>query len=152
MERVERRCPMRWNRVAAVVLLLSLVGMGSLAPAASKKSLEKRYVELLEQTDALWAEYKKADKLYHEKSEVSRAAHLRKLADLHDRLSALHQKWSEFQVSEEMFSTDMKVGLVLELQQAAITAEIVGLADEDQEFLNLSDNLDQKYEKVVDSM
>jgi len=146
---------MRWSRVVAAILVVGLVQMGSFAPKAAggkKKSLEKQYVELLAQADDLWAKYKKADKLYHEKGETSLATHFKKLADIHDRLSALHEQWRQFQVAEEMFSTDMKVGLALELQLAAITAEIVGLADQEQEFLDLSENLDGKYAKVVDSM
>jgi hypothetical protein len=141
--------------IGAAVLLVIFAGMLGGVPGTAqtkKATLSQQYTKLLNEADALWADYKKADTSYHEKGKTSLNAHVKKLADIQDRLTALHTKWSQFEVSDEMFVTDMKVGLALELQMGAISSEIIGLEDEDQTFLDMSENLDKKYAKVVDSM
>ena len=137
------------------VLVVALTGLTGGCPGTAQAKgapLSQKYTKLLGEADALWAEYKKADKDYHQKGKTDQTEHLQKLAGIQDRLTAVHTRWTQLEVPEEMFATDMKVGLALELQMSAISAEIVGLADEDQAFLDMSENLDKKYAKVVDSM
>ncbi len=128
--------------------ILSSTGQDPLQ-AKSQKKLLKQYQQLLEEADALWADYKKADKNYHEKGKTGLDKHVAKLADIQDRLSQLHTKWMNMEAPEAVGTDDFKVGLALELQMAAIGAELVGLLDDDQEYMDLSMDLDKKYEGVV---
>lgn len=51
-----------------------------------------------------------------------------------------------------MIVLDLKVGLALNLQMSAIGAELVGLADDDQDYLDFSAQLDEEYDAVVDDL
>jgi len=131
-----------------VFFIFSSTGQKS-AVAESQKKLLKKYKALLEEADSLWVEYKNADKKYHEKGKVGLDKHIVKLADIQDRLNAVHTKWMNMETPDAVGTDDFKVGLALELQMAAIGAELVGLLDDDQDYMNISIDLDKKYEQVV---
>jgi hypothetical protein len=129
--------------------LLLIAFSAPLAAASKQAKLNKKYQALVDEADALWAEYKKADKNFFEKGKSDFDKHLAKLADLQDRLAALHTKWMGMETPDAVGTSDFKVGLALELQIAAIGAEIVGLLEDDQDYMNLSTELDKQYEAVV---
>lgn len=145
-----------FKKVLIFLFLVFFIFSSSSQPpvkAESQKKLLKKYQALLEEADALWAEYKKADKNYHEKGKTGLDKHIIKLADIQDRLIALHTKWVNMETPDAVdYGSDFKVGLALELQMAAIGAELVGLVDEDQDYMNLSVELDKKYDQVVNDL
>lgn len=139
--------------IAAVALAFLAVAPAPPLQAASKEAkLGKKYQAILNEADTLWAEYKKADKHFFEKQKTDFDQHVGKLAEIQDRLAALHTKWMNTETPDSVGTADFKVGLALELQMSAIGAEIVGLLDEDQAYMNLSTELDKKYEEVVDDL
>ena len=139
--------------VATVALaFLAAVPAAPLQAASKKAKLGKKYQAILDEADTLWAEYKKADKRFFEKEKTDFDQHIGKLADIQDRLAALHTKWMNTEAPDSIGTADFKVGLALELQMSAIGAEIVGLLDEDQAYMDLSTELDKQYEKVVDDL
>lgn len=141
------------GRTFILTLVAAAVLMAAAPLSAGRQAkLEKKFVAIAEEADALWAEYKKADKNFFEKGKSDFDKHIAKLAEVQDRLAALHTKWMNTETPDSVGTADFKLGLALELQMAAIGAEIVGLLEEDQDYMNLSLELDKQYEAVVDDL
>ena len=138
--------------VAAAVLVVAVTALATGAVYAYKGSAEREYFSLLDRADTLWQRYKSADRAFFDRGRTDTGEHIQALAAIHDELGQVHDAWLEFEVPDEMVVADLKVGLALELQMAAIAAEVVGLFQEDQSFLDLSADLDTAYENVVDDI
>lgn len=135
-----------------VLLFLSIFAIAGSPVVAGPKKVAKQYQALCGEADALWAEYKKADKNFFEKGKTGIDDHIKTLARLQDKLAALHTKWLNTEAPDAVGTSDFKIGLALELQMAAIGAEIVGLLEDDQDYMNLSMELDKQYEAVVQDL
>ncbi|HPR63189.1 MAG TPA: hypothetical protein PK014_03115 [Thermoanaerobaculia bacterium] len=143
----------RLMAIAVGFLLLTFIsGSLTLYAGGRRDRMPRDYKALLEKADSLWAEYLKADKKFHEKGRTDIGSHIVTLAQIHDQLSDLLKKWQQYEMPDGLVSMDLKVGLALELQMSAINAEIIGLLDQNQEMLELSEDLDQDYSFVVDSI
>ena len=128
-------------------LLFGAVGLGG----AWRKDagMPPQYVSLLESADRLWTEYKRADSAYFDQGRTDAHAHALRLAGIQDRLADVHGRWMQTDAPPGLEAVDMKVGLALELQMAAIGAELVALLGDDPSYLDLSAELDGEYEMVV---
>lgn len=118
----------------------------------SRTTESEYYEKLVERADALWERYigKKAE--LNQPAIEDSAAFAAALAQLHVEVAALHREWMEVRATESMIGLDLKVGLALELQLAAVHAVLVALMDDDPVYMGLSNTLDDKYTKVVDSI
>jgi hypothetical protein len=134
-----------------MVVVAALGGVAGTV-CALKEDGSERYLGLLQRADQLWQDYKAADREFFEHDRPDAVAHVTELARVQDRLAALHEEWMAIEVPDELAVTDLKVGLALELQMAAIGAEIVGVLDDDQDYLDLSASLDEGYAGVVDDL
>ncbi len=147
------RAAARRASVVAAVVVVVLVGTVGVAAAWEKGNpLPRQYAAILESADTLWTEYKQADAKYFEQDKTDTASHAKKLAALQDKLAAVHATWMQTAAPAGLEVVDMKVGLALELQMAAIGAELVGLLGEDESYLELSSELDSEYETVVNDL
>ena len=140
----------RWTMVILVVAVSMAAAAGS--GVAPKSTTADRYLRLLERADQLWRDYKTADRSFFERGRADAVEHVTELARIQDGLAQLHSQWLGIEVPEDLVVTDLKVGLALELQMAAIGAEIVGVLDDDRDYLELSATLDEGYEGVVDDL
>ncbi len=114
--------------------------------------LPRQYERLLESADRLWSEYKSADAAYFDHGRTDTRTHALRLADIQDRLANVHGEWMGTDAPPGLEAVDMKVGLALELQMAAIGAELVALFSDDQSYMELSAELDSEYEVVVNDL
>jgi len=142
----------------AVAWALTVVMVGALCLAAGsaqakRRRYQGRYMSLLDRADRLWEQYKSADEAYFEDGRTNVRRHAERLAEIQGGLSGLYGEWLQTEApNDEMVVVDFKVGLALNLQMAAIGAELVGLADDDQGYLDFSAELDGQYESVVDDI
>jgi hypothetical protein len=146
---------MNRTKLTAFALALVLIsgGVGVQVGAAQRKaSLKKQYLEILNEADGLWSQYQKEVKAFHEKGKVSTAEHVKRIWDLQLRLSRTYNKWVEFPAPESIAADDVKVGLAMQLQMAAMSAELTAMISEDDGFLDLADVLDKDYKKVLNTM
>ena len=117
------------------------------------RSTESEYYEkLVEKADALWERYERTKAELDQPAIADSAAFAAALAQLHVEVASLHREWMEFRATEGMITLDLKVGLALELHLAAIHAVLVALMDGDPAYMGISNYLDEKYTKVVDSI
>lgn len=134
--------------VVAFVLVMLISGfVGARVSEAQRKStLRKKYQAVVDQSDQLWNEYQKAVKDYHDREKTSDRKHLERIWDIESRLIAVHNKWAEMPLGE-WSSADMAVGLCIQLQLASISAESIGMLDDDEDAFEISDNLDHLKQK-----
>ena len=143
----------RKNLVRSVLLAAAVLAATAVAVAparAGAKKIRSEYQALLDQGDKLWDEYSSADKAFHEKGKTDVNTHLKKLWSIQTRLDELHHKWMGMEAPDGGDVADFQVGLAIELQLSAINAEIVGLLNDDQSYLDLSSTLDKKYAKLFE--
>jgi hypothetical protein len=144
------------RRAFAWVLTVVMVGSLCLAAGsaqAKRRKYQGRYMGLLERADRLWEQYKRADEAFFEDGRTNMRRHAERLAEIQGGLSNLYAEWMQTEAPNQgMVVVDLKVGLALNLQMAAIGAELVGLADDDQGYLDFSADLDAEYESVVDDI
>lgn len=147
------RVPVLRSAVVAAAVIAVLVSTAQVASAWRKGSgLPRQYEALLESADNLWSQYKQADSRYFDEGRTDTRSHVTRLAEIQNQLAGLHTTWMQTEAPDGLEVVDLKVGLALELQMAAIGAELVALLNEDQSYLELSAELDAEYEVVVNDL